>query len=353
MRLAQSHAETVDQCTMRPDSLDVGIGLAPVAAVQVRRVQLQPIVQEPLAGDVGVDAHDVGWARRFPQARKLIFPRAAAAQPVPQRMPLVDVSAQQVERQPTALVVEGGLVGQGGRRSREAQVVGLDEPGRRVDGADGAHRQHGRVHLVQQRPHETGVVRRMRIPQAVQAGEAGRRQRLVDRRPAFDVRKALGDLAGIAGELGREVRIDQAGVARAAAVVEQPDDGLEPVGLQACDRPGGPREVQRAGYCGDTFPENGKSHALRAQRGETVDVVGPAREAGQRRLVTPTVVDPIDRAFRADPQLQRLLHRGSPAASQAGTIDAEDSAVVVPPTAFCTNCAAASFLNRVNDCATT
>ncbi len=353
MRFAQSHPEAVDQCTMCTDGLDVGIGLASVAAVQVRWVQFQPIVQETLAGDVGVDADDVGRTGRLAQAHEFILPGAAAAQPGPQRMPLIDPAAQQVERQPAALVVEGGLVGHGGCRAREAEIVSLDEPGRRVDVADGAHRKHGRVHLVQQRAHEAGVVRRMRIPQAVQAGEAGRRQWLVDRRPAFHVWKALGDLAGIVGEQGGEVRIDQAGVARAAAVVQQPDDGLKPVRVQAGDRTGGPREVQGTRQCGGMFPKNGKSHALRAQRGETVDVVGPAREAGQRRLVTPTVVDPIDRALRADPQLQRLLHCGSPAASQAGTIDAEDSAVVVPPTTFCTNRAAASFLNRVNDCATT
>src|SRR5947209_17327135 len=43
--------------------LHVGVGVLPVAAVRVRRVVGEPLVKESLAGDIVVDADDVGRAR--------------------------------------------------------------------------------------------------------------------------------------------------------------------------------------------------------------------------------------------------------------------------------------------------
>jgi len=86
-------------------------------------VQLEPLVEEALAGDVGVDAEDVGRAGRFDQAVKFVFVRAASAQPLAQRMRGIDAAREQVEREPAALVVERGLVGERRRAARIANSL--------------------------------------------------------------------------------------------------------------------------------------------------------------------------------------------------------------------------------------
>ena len=83
----------------------------------------------------------------------------------------------------------------------------------------------------------------MRVPVAVEGAEAGGGERLVDRRIGVEPRVALGDGAGVACELLGELRIEQVGIARAAAVVEKPGDGADAERLEAAEALVGPAPV--------------------------------------------------------------------------------------------------------------
>jgi hypothetical protein len=108
------------------------------------------------------------------------------------------------------------------------QIVGLDQLGVRVDGADRAHRQHRRAALDQQRADERGFVAAMRVPDTGQTRKARGRADLVDGRVVLDPRIAGGHGAGVLGQLVGEGGIDEARVTGAAAVVDQPDDRVDP-----------------------------------------------------------------------------------------------------------------------------
>jgi len=313
-------------------------------------MQLEPLVEEALAGDVGVDADDVGRAGGVHERVELVLARTAAAQPFAQRMRASDAAGEQVEREPAALVVEGRLVGECRRASREAEVVGLHELGVGDDLADRPHRQHRGLHLVQQGTHEAAVVGGVRIPQAVQRRETRRRQRLVDRRPGALFGVAFGDAARVVGKQRGKVVGQQVRVRRSAAVVQQPHDGLQAAFAHAMQRAIGPLEIEFArAACRGVFPQHRQAHAGGAQRREAVDVLEPMAKAGERRLVAPTVSHAVDRALRADPQLRRAA--SLPAAHFAGT--SSDAAGASMPASRRCAWRAASFLKSVSDCATT
>ena len=290
----------------RARGLDVGAGHAVGRAAVVRRVALRTVIEPALAGDVVIDADDVGRAGILAEPQELVGRDAGPGQVVPQRVLGADHAAQQVPRQPAALVVELGHVRQLGRAVGFTEVVGLDQLGVGIDGADRAHRQHHRAALVQQRLDEGAVVAPVRIPDAVQAGEAGRGAGFVDRGVVLEPGVARRDRAGVFGQLFGKVRVDQAGVARTAAVVDQAGDRGD-AGIaqrvEALVRPGpvGLFDAVRGG----ALPDHRIADRADAEGCEAFDVVRASCVAVAIELVEVGVLNAVDGAFEAAPEFER------------------------------------------------
>ena len=196
------------------------------------------------------------------------------------------------------------------------QVFGQDELRSRHDRADPRHRSLLRKRLVNERAAERAVVAQVRIPDAVERGEAGRRQGLVDRRPAAHPRGRVRDGLGIVGEERGERRIEQVGVARPAAVVEQRDDRFD-TGIGQRSQPRArPAEVDDQRIVGRRpLPQHRRPRRVDAERREQCDVAVAAVMPGQRELVDDAVrIDPCHRRLRRRPDFE-LAHR--PAALHA------------------------------------
>ncbi len=164
--------------------------------------------------------------------------------------------------------------------------------------ADLAHRQHHAAALDQQRLQESQVIAAVRVPEAVEAGEARGGQRFVDGRVVLDPRVTRGDGAGIFRQLGREGRIDQAGVARAAAVVHQADNRGDPCvaqGRQALVRPfpvGAGNAVRRS-----ALPQDRVADRADTESSKLGYVVEPVSMTVAVHLAVIIVVDAIDCTF--------------------------------------------------------
>ena len=225
-----------------------------------------------------------------------------------QRMIGGDPSAQQVQGEPAPLVVEVGHRRQRRRSVGATEVFGLHQPRAWVHLANGAHRQaHGST-LVDQSASERRVVAPMRVPQPVQAAEPGGGQGLVDRRVVIDPGIALRDLPRILRQARCKRRMDETGVARAAAVMGQARDDPDVEGTEAAEAVVRPRPVGRARAIGsDPLPEHGIPDGANAQAGERRKVAGPGGMPAALHLVEVSIADAIDRALDAAPELQAVL----------------------------------------------
>jgi hypothetical protein len=108
------------------------------------------------------------------------------------------------------------------------QVFRDHELGGRDARANRFHRQQHAEGFVHERASEAPVViAQVRVPRAVQRGEARGRERFVDRSPAPYPRKCTRDRPRIARQQFRKRRIEQVRVRRPASVVQQGDDRLD------------------------------------------------------------------------------------------------------------------------------
>ena len=88
-----------------------------------------------------------------------------------------------------------------------AEVVRHDQSGGGGDGADRAHRGGNGFAFGGEGAEHCRHAAAMRVPVAVEIGEARGGDGLVDRDPILDPRIAAGDGAGEIGELGRPERV--------------------------------------------------------------------------------------------------------------------------------------------------
>ncbi len=262
------------------------------------------MVEEPVAGQVVVHPDHVGRAGGF-QDRFQPRLQAEADQAAPERMARLHPPAEQVPAHPPPLVVEAGLVGDRAGGIGAAEILGLDQAGRGVHPANGRHGQPHPIDLVEQHVPEAPLVEQMRMPKPIEGGKAGRGQGFVDRRPLADPGVALGDSRRETLETAREAGIDQAGVARAGAVVHQAGDGAHlqfAQAAQALVRPPPVEAVRRVRR--DPLPEHRIAQRLEAQPREQVEIAEPLLMAASQRLVEEPVADPVHRALMPAPQLQ-------------------------------------------------
>ncbi len=184
------------------------------------------MIQKPVARQIVIDADHVGRARPVPE--ELEFSLADGfAQVAPQRMILADAAAKQVEAQPAPVVFECGLLPEFRRRENPPQVFGLDQLGLRADRPDLFHRKHGGAALVDQRPEKIGMAFSVGVPMAVEAAEARRRQRFVDRRVFLDPWIAFGHAPRVACKHLCELRLEDFAVTGSVAVMAERRDDFD------------------------------------------------------------------------------------------------------------------------------
>jgi hypothetical protein len=203
-----------------------------------------------------------------------------------------------------------GLVRQPGRGQHPAQVLRLHQPRARVHLPDRPHGEPDGVDLVDQHAQERAVVARVRVPVAVEPAEPGGGQRLVDRRVELQPGIALGHARGEGRDLRREVGPAEVGVARTAAVVQQPGDRGHAQVAQPAEplvRPAPVGPVEAVG--GDPLPEHGVADRADAQRRELVEVARAVLVAAEDRLVDVAVPDPGHGALETAPDLERRHRR--------------------------------------------
>jgi hypothetical protein len=159
--------------------------------------------------------------------------------------------------------------------------------------------------LIQQGAHEGRVALAVRVPDAGQTGEARRRQYFVDGSVVLDPGVAPGYRAGVLGELFGEGRIDQARMFRAAAMMDQSDDGGDAEALQRGQAGVGPGPVGAVDAIrSSALPQYRITDRLDPERGEALDVFHAVGVAIAFHLAEVIVAYTVDRAFKAAPKRQ-------------------------------------------------
>jgi hypothetical protein len=217
-----------------------------------------------------------------------------------------DRAGQQIERQPPPRALERRLGPSLRGTERGAAILGLDQTGTRCHLADGPHCHDRGAHLRQQRPDESTVVGSVRIPVSVEAAEPRRRQRLVDRREVLDPRVPARHRRGELGQAGRERVIDERGVARTAAVMDETDDRADVELAQPAEPLVAPPPVDLVDAVrAETLPQHRVSQRANAERGEQLEVLRPAIVTRADQLIEPAIRHAVDRAFDTAPHLER------------------------------------------------
>ena len=205
-----------------------------------------------------------------------------------ERMRVVDASGDEFRREHRTFAQEAGVLRHAGvARSEALQVFGEHEFRIGDHAPDAAHRRLLRERLIDHRAAEGAIVAHVRIPHAVERGEARRRQRFVDRRPAPHPGERFRRGAGILGEPHRKRRIEQIGVARTAAVMQQRDDRVDAVRAQRCKPRRGFAKIavvriERR----DPLPEYRRARGMDAEHREPGRIgIGPRIESGFGDLI--------------------------------------------------------------------
>ena len=139
----------------------------------------------------------------------------------------IEPAAQEIKAEPAPAILVPRLPRDRRRGKHPAQILGMQEARVRDVGADGAHREQDSPALIDDGAQKRPLIAAVRMPVPVEAGEASRRQRLVDRRPCGDLRVARRGTPGVGGEPGREGGREQLGSARSGTVMQKSGDRRE------------------------------------------------------------------------------------------------------------------------------
>src|SRR5690606_16356634 len=82
--LLEERRQSIDPLAANADCLDIDIAMSVVAAVQMRRVMIEPFVEETLAGDVVVAADDIGGRGVLGEPVEFPFACARAKEIIPE-----------------------------------------------------------------------------------------------------------------------------------------------------------------------------------------------------------------------------------------------------------------------------
>src|SRR5947209_5334286 len=112
---AQQWRRSRDALETSTDGSDIGVTIAPVSAICLRRMIAQVLVEIPLARDVVIDPDDVRRAGVLIKELEIGLLGAERREITPHWMRAVDASAQKIPAQPAPLVFKIGLILQTGR----------------------------------------------------------------------------------------------------------------------------------------------------------------------------------------------------------------------------------------------
>ena len=254
---------------------------------------------------VVIEGDQIRRRRRRAQLRQFALGELRLRQQIRgQRVRVVDAPRHQLHREEDPFAQERRVRGDALAGGREAlQIVGQYELRLRRDAPDPLHRELLRARFVQERPAERRVVAQVGIPHAVERREARRRQRFVDRRPAPDPRKPAGDTFGIVREAPRKGGIEQIGVERPRAMMQQRHDRLDAARPQPFEAQRGPIEIV-------VFPQDRKTGCCDLQIGNQIDIAQARAKARLGALIAHgRGADPSDARFGRRPDLDHSIRR--------------------------------------------
>ena len=140
----------------------------------------------------------------------------------------------------------------------------------------------------------------MWVPVPVEAAEARGGQRLIDWRICVNPREALRHGACVGSKFFREAWIEEAGTARAAAVVEQAGDRFNLQFADAAKRCFGPGPTMFI----HPLPQHRMTQGVDAKGGEAIKIFKPVVVIASQYLIEVAIADAIDCAFNACPELR-------------------------------------------------
>lgn len=252
------------------DGFDVDEGIAAgVAAGEAWGVELGALVEKAVAGDVVVEAEDGRGTGVFGEPEHVCFGEAVLEEEVPERVVGVDVAAEEIYAEPAAGGVGLRGLAEGGGCGDGAAIFGVDEAGFGDDAPDGSHGEGNAADLVGEGVEVAAHVAVVRVPVAVEAGEAAGGLGLVDGGPIVDPGVAPGYDGGELSKFFGEVWVQEVGGAGAAAVVDEGDDGPDAKALHGAEHAVG--EVPAAG-CGEGFPEDTDAKGADSEGGNVFEV---------------------------------------------------------------------------------
>ena len=112
---------------VHPHRLDIGVKVPAVSAEGVGWVAVGPLVEKALAGEVVVDADDVGRPVGFEEQVEFGFADAVVEEDAVPGVLAIDMAAEQVEAQPAPSVLVPRLIAERRRAPGAAEILSLDE----------------------------------------------------------------------------------------------------------------------------------------------------------------------------------------------------------------------------------
>ena len=284
--------------------VDEGL-LTGVSAGEACGIEVGAVVEKAVAGEVVVEAEDVGRAGIVGEPEYVCFGDAVFEEIGEEGVLAIDMAAEEIDAKPAAVLAEEAVGFELRCGPGFAAVFGMDELGLGIHRADGLHGEGGGFDLVDERVDVAadGVV--MGIPVAVETAEARGGLRFVDGGVAVDPGVALGDLEGVGGEFGGEFRVEQVGFRRTAAMVDEAGDRSDAESLHVGK--GFVKGLEGAGGS-EALPVQGIAKGTDAQGGEAFQVRSDASEvSGLLELVEKDIADTVDGRFHSAPEFEGSL----------------------------------------------
>ena len=270
----------------------------------VGRIERGAVVQEALAGDVVVEPEHHRPGHAFLQGGQRGTRHAGVQQAGVEGVGFIHLPQHQVEAEPAALVLIISLVLQPPGGKAAAEVFGLHQPGMRDLAANGLHGALDGTALQREHAQEAGLARLVRRPVAIEAGEARGGQRLVHRGPVGHPGVAPRGTAGEGGKLLGQGVIQQASIAGAAAVMDQPGNGGDAEAPEFAQPLVMPRPVAVLRLVrGDALPADRVAQPGEAKPGHGVEIGDAVVMPGFAELVAQGAADQDNTAFQPPPNL--------------------------------------------------
>ena len=216
---------------------------------------------------------------------------------------VIDAAAEEIDAEPATVFEEIPGAGELPGGEDFAAVFGVDKGGVGADGANGAHGKDGGAEFIDEDAQIAFEAAVVRVPVAVETGEARGGLRLVNGGVAGDPGVTLGDGKGVIGEFFGKPGVHEAGGCGAGAVVDEAGDRLDAELLHFFEA--GAEGFEGAGGDG-ALPGEGVAELPEAKLAKEGEVTGAGEVATSLGLVEPLIVNAVDGAFHATPEFEAI-----------------------------------------------